>query len=201
MHSTLSRLLSLFGVSSPLIILVSRLLSLFGVSSPLIILVSHLLSLFGVSFPLVIWCLVSSHYLVSRLLSLFGVSSPLIIWCLVSSHYCQVRIEAMHHLLQFPIGDLVAMDTWSQLKPVLSGTLMDSDPRLAVRRGTSPYSCYHRVTTPTGDESDSPLSPPLLPLPHLLTGGTPLTLPQSLRLLPRERGCGCYHGNGNRPCR
>ncbi|CAI8013095.1 Protein broad-minded [Geodia barretti] len=43
----------------------------------------------------------------------------------------QVRIEAMHHLLQFPIGDLVAMDTWSQLKPVLSGTLMDSDPRLA----------------------------------------------------------------------
>ena len=44
----------------------------------------------------------------------------------------------MHNLLQFPVGDLVSMDTWSQLKPVLSDTLMDSDPSLAVRIGPTP---------------------------------------------------------------
>ena len=55
---------------------------------------------------------------------------------LVFSYVCiliQVRVEAMHHLLQFPVGDLVAMETWAQLKPVLSDALMDSDSSLAVR--------------------------------------------------------------------
>ena len=38
----------------------------------------------------------------------------------------------MHHLMQFPVADLVAMETWSQLRPVVSDALMDSDPTLAV---------------------------------------------------------------------
>ena len=38
----------------------------------------------------------------------------------------------MNLLLRFPVGDLVAMDTWSQLRPILSDILMDPDPTLAV---------------------------------------------------------------------
>ena len=44
----------------------------------------------------------------------------------------QVRVEAMHHLLQFPMADLVAMETWPQLRPAFSDTLMDCDAALAV---------------------------------------------------------------------
>ena len=51
----------------------------------------------------------------------------------------------MHHLLQFPVGDLVAMDTWAQLKTVLSETVMDSDPRIAVRNSAHSWSCDHHV--------------------------------------------------------
>ena len=49
----------------------------------------------------------------------------------------QVRVEAMHHLLQFPVGDLVAMETWCQLKPVLSEALTDSNTTLSVSQVVS----------------------------------------------------------------
>ena len=40
----------------------------------------------------------------------------------------------MHHLLQFPVGDLVAMEIWAQLKPAVSDALMDENSTLAVSR-------------------------------------------------------------------
>ena len=39
----------------------------------------------------------------------------------------------MHHLLKFPVSDLVSMEMWAELKPAISSTLMDRDSTLAVR--------------------------------------------------------------------
>ena len=44
----------------------------------------------------------------------------------------QVRLEAMHHLLQFPPGDLVNCDNWTNLKDAVGSALMEEDTQLAV---------------------------------------------------------------------
>ena len=46
--------------------------------------------------------------------------------------FVQVRVEAMRHLLQFPPGDLVSCENWSNLKDVVGNALMDDHAEIAV---------------------------------------------------------------------
>ena len=58
----------------------------------------------------------------------------------------QARLDAMHHLLQFPSGDLVTSDSWHTLSATVRHTLMDPDNTLTVSFALTAFHHSHCYT-------------------------------------------------------
>lgn len=64
----------------------------------------------------------------------FITTSNFIITCRFIFHgwLCQVRLEGMRHLLQFPSGDLITCDNWETLHGAVRQAIIDPDTELSV---------------------------------------------------------------------